>query len=154
MSTKNYDAHLEIGMSSVLYVHTKRFVAELQAFSNHFTQLQRVMESIRAATSGQKVRNEPLKLSLSIYAGSPIILVPVSSKSSDMLVVNLGQLLVKNRFRMSGDQNTISVATKQSSKTKHFFFLGTVEELLSFRQENHFGCYVRGTSKYGFVYGP
>ncbi|XP_045474860.1 vacuolar protein sorting-associated protein 13D isoform X2 [Harmonia axyridis] len=116
VSTKNYDAHLEIGMSSVLYVHTKRFVAELQAFSNHFTQLQRVMESIRAATSGQKVRNEPLKLSLSIYAGSPIILVPVSSKSSDMLVVNLGQLLVKNRFRMSGDQNTISVASKQSNK--------------------------------------
>lgn len=103
-------------MSSVMYVHTKRFVAELQAFSNHFTQLQRVMEGIRAATSGQKLRNEPLKLSLSIYAGSPMILVPVSSKSLDLLVVNLGQLLVKNRFKMSGDHKTISVETKNTSK--------------------------------------
>ncbi|XP_044753631.1 vacuolar protein sorting-associated protein 13D [Coccinella septempunctata] len=113
---KNYDAHLDIGMSSVMYVHTKRFVAELQAFFNHFTQLQRVMESIRAATSGQKLRNEPLKLSLSIYAGSPIILVPVSSKSSDLLVINLGQLLVKNRFKTHSDQNTGSVGTKSTNK--------------------------------------
>jgi vacuolar protein sorting-associated protein 13D len=44
-------------MSSVMYVHTKRFVAEIQAFFNHFTQLQAVMKSIRAATTGQMVRS-------------------------------------------------------------------------------------------------
>ncbi|KAL3268817.1 hypothetical protein HHI36_007913 [Cryptolaemus montrouzieri] len=112
--SKNCDAHLEIRMSSVMYVHTKRFVAELQAFMNHFTQLQKVMEGIRAATSGQKVRNDPLKLALSIYAGSPIILIPVSSKSPDLLIVSLGQLLVKNRFKMSGDPKTISAETKKN----------------------------------------
>lgn len=42
-------------MSSVFYVHTKRFVAEIQAFLNHFTQLQAVMQGIRAAASSQKV---------------------------------------------------------------------------------------------------
>lgn len=50
-----YDAQLKIDMSSVTYVHTKRFVAELQAFFNHFTQLHALMNSIRAATSGQLV---------------------------------------------------------------------------------------------------
>lgn len=53
----NYDAQLSLEMSSVMYVHTKRFVAEIQAFFNHFTQLQAVMKSIRAATSGQMVRS-------------------------------------------------------------------------------------------------
>lgn len=51
----NYDAQLFLEMSSVMYVHTKRFVAEIQAFLNHFSQLQSVMKSIRDATSGQMV---------------------------------------------------------------------------------------------------
>lgn len=51
----DYNCELKLRMSSVTYVHTKRFVAEIQAFFNHFTQLQAVMSSIRAATSGQKV---------------------------------------------------------------------------------------------------
>lgn len=53
----NYDAQMFLEMSSVMYVHTKRFVAEIQAFFNHFSQLQSVMKSIRDATSGQTVRN-------------------------------------------------------------------------------------------------
>lgn len=52
---KEYTAQFRLEMASVLYVHTKRFVAEIIAFFNHFTQLQQVMTSIRAATTGQKV---------------------------------------------------------------------------------------------------
>lgn len=58
----DYDSQLSLEMSSVTYVHTKRFVAELQAFFNHFTQLQAVMKSIRAATSGQMVKKLMIKL--------------------------------------------------------------------------------------------
>lgn len=53
----NYDCQLKLKMSSVVYVHTKRFVNEIQSFFNHFTQLQAVMSGIRAATSGQMVLN-------------------------------------------------------------------------------------------------
>ncbi|KAJ3643178.1 hypothetical protein Zmor_025903 [Zophobas morio] len=112
----NYDAQLSIDMSSVMYVHTKRFVAELQAFFNHFTQLQAVMKSIRAATSGQTIRDDPLKLSLVLKAGSPMILLPVSSKSSDLLIVDLGQLLVTNSFKLSGDADTISVPLSDAKR--------------------------------------
>ncbi|KAK9889536.1 hypothetical protein WA026_006891 [Henosepilachna vigintioctopunctata] len=136
--SKNYDAQLEIGMSSVMYIHTKRFVTELQAFFNHFTHLQRVMEGIRAATSGQKMRNEPLKLSLSIYAGSPIILVPVSSKSSELLVINLGQLVVKNKFAYS-DSKISSTVTKNSDNK-------TLLDIMSLELQNmdlYMGCKVK-----------
>lgn len=50
-----------------------------------------------------------MKLSLILEAGSPIILLPVSSKSSDLLVVDLGQLSVNNAFKFSGEDGTISV---------------------------------------------
>ncbi|RZC42308.1 vacuolar protein sorting-associated protein 13D [Asbolus verrucosus] len=115
----NYDAQLSLEMSSVMYVHTKRFVAEIQAFFNHFTQLQAVMKSIRTATSGQMIRDEPLKLSLILKAGSPMILLPVSSKSSDLLIVDLGQLLVTNSFKLSGEVDTISVVSNSGNIMLH-----------------------------------
>lgn len=52
-----------------------------------------------------------MRLSLIVEAGSPIILLPVSSKSSDLLVVDLGQLSVSNVFQFSGEEGTISVVS-------------------------------------------
>lgn len=112
----NSDAKLKLKMSSVIYVHTKRFIAEIQAFFKHFTQLHAVMRSIRAATSGQMERDEPLRLSLSLYAGSPMILLPVSSRSSDVLVADLGRLVVTNCFCYSGEAGTISVVKNIAGK--------------------------------------
>lgn len=118
--TKDCDAKLKIKMSSVIYVHTKRFIAEIQAFFKHFTQLHAVMRSIRAATSGQLERDEPLKLSLSLHAGSPMILLPVSSRSSDLLAADLGRLVVTNCFCYSGDSDTISVVKNVEGKLRFF----------------------------------
>lgn len=117
---QEYDAELILDMSSVTYVHTKRFVAEIQAFFQYFSQLQSVMRGIRNATSGQLSRDsdEPLRLSLKLQAGSPIILLPVSSKSFDVLIVDLGQLLVTNTFKAAGDDGTISVVDNNSNKRK------------------------------------
>lgn len=47
--SRDIDAHLKMDMTSVLYVHTQRFVAELQAFFRHFSQLQKLLGSIRSA---------------------------------------------------------------------------------------------------------
>lgn len=113
---KDYDAKITIDMSSVMYVHTKRFVAEIQAFFNHFTQLQSVMKSIRLATSGQLVKDEPTKLLINLQAHSPIIMLPESSKSTNILIVDLGQLLVRNSFKHSGDEGTISMDSKKSQR--------------------------------------
>lgn len=62
-----------------------------------------------------QIRDDPLKLSLVLKAGSPMILLPVSSKSSDLLIVDLGQLLVTNSFKLSGDADTISVPLSDGS---------------------------------------
>jgi len=47
-----YDSFLKLEMSSVLYVHTQRFVAEILAFYEHFSQLQSVVNSIHSAAAG------------------------------------------------------------------------------------------------------
>ena len=48
------------------------------------------------------------RILLDIEAGSPIILVPHSSRTTDVLVADLGTLSVKNCFKFDGDPETFS----------------------------------------------
>nr|CAD7268212.1 unnamed protein product [Timema shepardi] len=71
-SSPPFDSHLKIEMSSVLYVHTSRFVAEIQEFFHSFSRLQDVVESIRAATAGNdsiscRVDSDRMPLHASIF---------------------------------------------------------------------------------------
>ena len=46
---------LKLRMSSVQYVHTKRFQTELVVFFQHYLQLQEVLGRMRAASEGNEV---------------------------------------------------------------------------------------------------
>ena len=53
--------------------------------------------------------NDTSRLFLKIETASPVILLPVSSYSPDLLVCNLGQLSIRNCFKCSNDPETISI---------------------------------------------
>lgn len=55
-SIKECDASVHLKMFSVFYIHSKRFYDEVMAFFQHFTKLQEIVEKVRAASSGAKVR--------------------------------------------------------------------------------------------------
>lgn len=54
---RKYDMRLILRMSSVQYVHTKRFQTELVVFFQHYLQLQEVLGRMRAASEGNEVRS-------------------------------------------------------------------------------------------------
>lgn len=56
-----------------------------------------------------QMKDSTFRLSLIIEAASPVILLPVSSKSTDLLICDLGQLSITNKFQHSNDVGTISV---------------------------------------------
>uniref|UniRef100_A0A1B0D2C6 Uncharacterized protein n=1 Tax=Phlebotomus papatasi TaxID=29031 RepID=A0A1B0D2C6_PHLPP len=108
--TLDYDARLKIHMASVRYVHTKRFVMEIQAFFQAFSQLQQpVMKKIKPSESKQNLHQRPIQLGLEIKAESPIILLPMSSRSAKVIVSDLGEFSLRNAFRWSTDKSVISV---------------------------------------------
>ena len=57
------------------------------------------------------------RMSFDIEAGSPIILIPHSSKSKEILVMDLGTMTVKNKFLHSGDPGTLE-AKRQTSQRR------------------------------------
>ncbi|KAB0794994.1 hypothetical protein PPYR_11833 [Photinus pyralis] len=114
----DFDAQLKLEMSSVFYVHTKRFMVEVQAFFYHFTQLQSVMQGIRAAATSPKVNQNKKRLSIILQAGAPVILLPVSSRSSNLLIADLGRLSLTNTFKYSGELGTLGYGNAVASDKK------------------------------------
>lgn len=97
-----HDARLKLEMSAVHYVHTQRFVAELQAFFGHFSQLWSIMKNLRAGAGAVIDMNKRgTRLLLQLHAGAPVILLPVSSRSDKLILLDLGELSAHNRFDTS-----------------------------------------------------
>uniref|UniRef100_A0A8C5KJ01 Vacuolar protein sorting 13D n=1 Tax=Jaculus jaculus TaxID=51337 RepID=A0A8C5KJ01_JACJA len=114
---REHDIRVSLQMASVQYVHTQRFQAEVVAFIQHFTQLQDVLGRQRAAIQGQTVRDQAQRCSrvlLDIEAGAPVLLIPESSRSNNLIVANLGKLKVKNKFLFAGFPGTFSLQDKES----------------------------------------
>ncbi|XP_013925695.1 PREDICTED: vacuolar protein sorting-associated protein 13D, partial [Thamnophis sirtalis] len=109
------DVRVSLRMASVQYIHTQRFQAEVISFIQHFTQLQDVLGRQRAAVEGQTVRDQAqraARILLDIEAGAPVLLIPESSRSSQLIVANLGKLKIKNRFLVAGTSATFSLKDK------------------------------------------
>ncbi|XP_012530446.2 vacuolar protein sorting-associated protein 13D isoform X2 [Monomorium pharaonis] len=97
-----HDGRLKLEMSAVHYVHTQRFVAQLQAFFSHFSQLWSIMRNLRAGVGAVIDTNRRgTRLSLQLHAGAPVILLPVSSRSDELILLDLGELTAHNRFDTS-----------------------------------------------------
>ena len=58
------------------------------------------------------------RLLLELHAGSPVILLPVSSQSPEILVADLGKLSIKNDFRYTGSEGTISSVRQQAKSAE------------------------------------
>lgn len=103
------DALLKIKMASVRYVHTKRFVAEIQWFVNEFQQLQTpiLFRKLKHSESRSNLHQRPAQLALQIKAGSPIILLPLSSKSNKVIVADLGEFSLQNSFHLSSETDKV-----------------------------------------------
>lgn len=64
-----------------------------------------------------------------LKAVSPMILLPMSSKSADLLVVDLGQLLVTNSFKIAGELGTISVLSDTDGNLFIYLFIFKIIKL-------------------------
>ncbi|XP_075234181.1 vacuolar protein sorting 13D [Lycorma delicatula] len=114
-AAREFDIKLDLDMSSVLYVHTQRFVAELQAFFTHFSHLQQLLESIRSSTNMPEDTGPSYRVKLDLHAASPVIFLPQSSRSTKVLVADLGKLTVSNQFKKAGSEGTISISNDPDS---------------------------------------
>ncbi|EDW18711.2 uncharacterized protein Dmoj_GI13376 [Drosophila mojavensis] len=112
----NADAVLWINMSSVHYIHTKRFIVELHLFVKELLQLQTpVIRKLKKHNVDRIQKDQPTKIKLCIQAASPVIVLPACYNSNHVLIAYLGQFTLKNSFHFSSEECIIS---KKGKATK------------------------------------
>ena len=124
---REFDIEVILKMTSITYVHTQRFWAVLMDFFNQFQQLQDTMNNHRARTSRKENTvgfvpqpwgsGRGSRIKLNIQADSPLLVLPMSSCSTSVLMADLGFLEVNNCFKFAGDQGTISASKLSTIKT-------------------------------------
>ncbi|XP_050345761.1 intermembrane lipid transfer protein Vps13D [Nymphalis io] len=108
-AASGYETSLSLEMGPVTYVHTRRFVLELQAFARDFSLLRRVIAQARQkVTSSSRDATQLQRMHLRVRCEAPVIVLPVSGRSRSALAAELQLLLIDNRFRRAGDPDTVS----------------------------------------------
>lgn len=62
---------------------------------------------MKPSDSKSTLNERPTQLGLDIKAGSPIILLPLSANSSEVIVADLGEFSLKNSFHLSNEKGVI-----------------------------------------------
>jgi hypothetical protein len=115
----DFESSLKLKMSSFKYVHTQRFVISLANYFQQFNQLQDSLGKMRAISIGLKnisyEAQRSSRVKLNIKGEAPIIVIPLNSRSKEVLVFNLGKIELKNEFVSSTDfeQNVIGRANEK-----------------------------------------
>ncbi|XP_077510398.1 vacuolar protein sorting 13D isoform X2 [Amblyomma americanum] len=111
---RDCDVKVMCEMSSVQVVHTQRFLTEVIDFFADFSELQMLL---KAATAGNKMNLEACRaprVQLEVTAASPVIVVPQSCRSFDVLVANLGNLNITTGFHFTGEEKSASSSRRSS----------------------------------------
>lgn len=108
---RDFDHAFRLRMSSVKYIHTQRFIISLTNYFQQFNQLQDALGRMRALAQGNinvsYMQRRGARIKLDIQAKTPIIIIPISSQSSEALVLNLGNIKVENNFIFAKQKDSI-----------------------------------------------
>ncbi|EGC29659.1 hypothetical protein DICPUDRAFT_158736 [Dictyostelium purpureum] len=89
--------YLKVSLSSIRYIFLKRFVEELKLFLNNVNIMREYLKSsiYSAATA---ISNNRTNLFYEIEIQNPYIIVPLSSLSNKIFIIDLGRITIKNQF--------------------------------------------------------
>lgn len=100
----NPDVIIELAMGRIKIVYLNWFVTNILNFISNFEAAQEMMVEASAAAATQAKQNmqsvyeKATKVSLVVDLKAPQIIVPTNSRSRDALVLNMGNLTLRNKF--------------------------------------------------------
>ncbi|KAM5193006.1 intermembrane lipid transfer protein VPS13A [Mantella aurantiaca] len=96
---------LTVGCIQVIFVN--KFVSAILAFVNNFQAAKEALTDAtvhaaeKAASGVKELAQQSFRLALDINIKAPVVIVPQSSTSSDVLVADLGLITIKNTFSLA-----------------------------------------------------
>ncbi|XP_072290202.1 intermembrane lipid transfer protein VPS13A isoform X2 [Eucyclogobius newberryi] len=102
MSKVDTSVTLNVGCIQVVFLN--KFLSSILAFINNFQEAKAALAEVTvqaaemAASGVKELAERSTRISLNVHFNAPVIFLPQSSTSSNVIVADLGRLSVKNRF--------------------------------------------------------
>ena len=112
---------LYLRMTSVQYIHTQRFLMDLIHFFDRFQHNQDCYNRIRSAAAGQTISCTPGRstgIELDIQAESPVLILPEHALSKSVIILHLGNIIIKNCFLVDNQPGTLSSTMNKPNESK------------------------------------
>ncbi|CAF1602704.1 unnamed protein product [Rotaria magnacalcarata] len=113
ITSSNFLSRLQLylRMTSVQYIHTQRFLMDLIHFFDRFHHDQECYNRIRSAAAGQTISfsaGRSTGIELDIEAESPVLILPEYALNKRVIILHLGNIIIKNRFLFENEPGTLS----------------------------------------------
>ncbi|CAH2294187.1 vacuolar sorting-associated 13A isoform X1 [Pelobates cultripes] len=98
------DSHITLTVGCIEVIFVNKFISTILAFVNNFQAAKEALAEAtvhaaeKAATGVKELAQHSYRMSLDIKFKAPVVIVPQSSTSSNLLVADLGLITVKNQF--------------------------------------------------------
>lgn len=102
MSQVNIGVTLMVGCIQLIYLN--KFVSSIMAFINNFQEAKEALAEVtvqaaeKAAFGVKELAERSTRIALNVYFNAPLIFMPQSSTSTNVIVADLGRLSVRNHF--------------------------------------------------------
>uniref|UniRef100_A0A096M2S5 Vacuolar protein sorting 13 homolog A n=1 Tax=Poecilia formosa TaxID=48698 RepID=A0A096M2S5_POEFO len=102
MSKVDTSVTLEVGCIEVIFLN--KFVSSILVFINNFQEAKEALAEVtvqaaeKAASGVKELAERSTRIALDVHFNAPVIFLPQSSSSSNVIVADLGFLSVNNRF--------------------------------------------------------
>uniref|UniRef100_A0A665TTY8 Vacuolar protein sorting 13 homolog A n=1 Tax=Echeneis naucrates TaxID=173247 RepID=A0A665TTY8_ECHNA len=98
------DTSVSLTVGCIQFIFLNKFVSSMLAFVNNFQEAKEALAEVtvhaaeKAASGVKELAERSTRIALNIHFNAPVIFLPQSSSSSNVIVADLGLLSVKNRF--------------------------------------------------------
>ncbi|MEQ2310370.1 hypothetical protein AMECASPLE_008153, partial [Ameca splendens] len=113
MSKVDTSVALEVGCIQVIFLN--KFVSSVLVFINNFQKAKDALTEVtvqaaeKAASGVKELAERSTRIALDVHLNAPVIFLPQSSSSSNVIVADLGFLSVKNRFIKQPFKNNTAI---------------------------------------------
>ncbi|KAM3611748.1 uncharacterized protein V6R79_023535 [Siganus canaliculatus] len=104
LDMSNVDTAVRLTVGCIQVIFLNKFVSSILAFINNFQEAKEALAEVtvqaaeKAASGVKELAERSTRIALDVHFNAPVIFLPQSSSSSNVIVADLGLLSVKNRF--------------------------------------------------------
>uniref|UniRef100_A0A3Q3JC42 Vacuolar protein sorting 13 homolog A n=1 Tax=Monopterus albus TaxID=43700 RepID=A0A3Q3JC42_MONAL len=98
------DTYVKLTVGCIQVIFLNKFVSSILAFINNFQEAKEALAEVTVQAAGKaafgvkELAERSTRIALDVHFNAPVIFLPQSSSSSNVIVADLGLLSVKNRF--------------------------------------------------------